>query len=347
MPKTAVSPTSFERPSPLGRPVYSQASRLIVAHGVYILVVVRGSDDVAAYAQDFQNALMVVVACVAVVLMGIGAGVLRGMLGPLTQALRLAEDVPAGRHRSEAEVIEQLVAIAKRQSEVPAEHSGSTVVNAVLGAMNEGLVAIDSEGHVVFLNGSAQELLEIDEDRMDHARELWQLTPNQQVVDVFDQVLKKREDVTLDITHREAAGDMYLKIHATPFAYGGQSGAVMVISDMTNLRRMEIIRRDFVTNVSHELKTPLTVVRGVLETLLDDPDMPLSMRNNFISKAEQQSTRLSALITDLITLSQQEGTRSDFQNVDVYHPVSDAVRSQNSYAESNQLPYTVRLNMRL
>jgi two-component system phosphate regulon sensor histidine kinase PhoR len=87
---------------------------------------------------------------------------------------------------------------------------------------------------------------------------------------------------------------------------GAPAGAVVVLHDVTQLHRLEAVRRDFVANVSHELKTPITALRGMLETILDDPEMPEPTRRKFLGRMEGQALRLSAIVSDLLTLSRLE-----------------------------------------
>jgi two-component system phosphate regulon sensor histidine kinase PhoR len=103
-----------------------------------------------------------------------------------------------------------------------------------------------------------------------------------------------------------------IELHASPLRDGnGQlAGAVLVLHDVTALRRLETLRRDFVANVSHELKTPLTAIRGLVETMLDDRSMPDETERRFLEKVRDQSHRLSALVTDLLTLARIESNES-------------------------------------
>src|SRR5690606_17352800 len=95
-------------------------------------------------------------------------------------------------------------------------------------------------------------------------------------------------------------------------------GAVVVLNDVSELARLERIRRDFVSNASHELKTPITAIRALTETILDDEDMPAEISRRFTEKIAAQSLRLSALVSDLMTISRLELSESEsaFQLID-------------------------------
>jgi two-component system phosphate regulon sensor histidine kinase PhoR len=83
-------------------------------------------------------------------------------------------------------------------------------------------------------------------------------------------------------------------------------GSVLELRDVTDLRRLEAVRRDFVSNVSHELKTPLTAMRGYLEAMIEDEEMPEGLRHSFVQKAHRNTERLAAIVGDLLSLSRLE-----------------------------------------
>jgi signal transduction histidine kinase len=87
---------------------------------------------------------------------------------------------------------------------------------------------------------------------------------------------------------------------------GPRLPVVVAFADLTELRRLEGVRRDFVANVSHELKTPLTSIRGYVETLLGDPDLPADMHNQFLGVIHKNAERLQGIIDDLLDLSRLE-----------------------------------------
>ena len=94
---------------------------------------------------------------------------------------------------------------------------------------------------------------------------------------------------------------------------GEVTGAVILFHDISELKRADQIRRDFVANVSHELRTPLSILRGYIETLLDDPKMPRTECARILEVMDQHSKRLGLLANDLLTLAQLESGSSSLQ----------------------------------
>jgi len=128
-------------------------------------------------------------------------------------------------------------------------------------------------------------------------------------------------------------------------ADGERVGAVVVLHDVSDLRQLEGVRRDFVANISHELKTPLAAIRGLVETLIDDADMDPETHQRFIEKIHDQSMRLSSLVSDLLTLSRLESDQGgiQFEGVDVREAVAESYRAQVHVAESKKVEMAARV----
>src|ERR1700746_2862537 len=109
---------------------------------------------------------------------------------------------------------------------------------------------------------------------------------------------------------------------------GAKSGAVVLFHDITELKRADEMRRDFVANVSHELRTPLSILRGYIETLLDEPKLPRGESVRILEVMEQHSKRLGLLANDLLTLAQAESGSSTLQlsDIDLLRFLSDLTR---------------------
>ena len=170
---------------------------------------------------------------------------------------------------------------------------------ALLGSMVEAVIAADGRGRIVTANAAARELLGYGStDELPDLPELFRVKAAREVVDaVLQGKAVQSQELEID--------DRAVLINARPLPSGG---AVLVIHDVTELRRLEAVRRDFVANVSHELKTPLTSISGYAETLLaDSPDADTAHR--FLATIVENSRRMQRLVDDLLDLSRIEGGR--------------------------------------
>ena len=170
---------------------------------------------------------------------------------------------------------------------------------ALVESMVEGVIAADERGRTVTANAAARRLLGYEvTDALPDLPELFRVKAAREVVDA---VLRGQavEDRELEIDGRA------ILMNARPLPSGG---AVLVIHDLTELRRLEAVRRDFVANVSHELKTPLTSISGYAETLLTDTPDPETTRR-FLTTILDNARRMQRLVDDLLDLARIEAGR--------------------------------------
>ncbi|MDQ4081046.1 MAG: ATP-binding protein [Gemmatimonadota bacterium] len=169
------------------------------------------------------------------------------------------------------------------------------LLRAVIDALNEAVVAVDVRRNVVRVNATAQRLLGL-KGRLPFSMDLLPRDP--ELRDALDAALAGETVSELEV----AIGGRTLAITARPLAHGG---AVLAAFDLTELRRLETIRRDFVANVSHELKTPLTVIGGFAETLAD-PGLDQAQRDRFAHTIVANVRRMQRIVDDLLDLSRIE-----------------------------------------
>ena len=211
-------------------------------------------------------------------------------------------------------------------------------LRTILSGLIEGVVAIDPQERIVHMNGAAARLTDVG-GRETVGKPVWEVVRTPGVCETLKQALDEGGDVRSEIDLVGPGGaDRQALLHATALRDGrGEiAGAVLLIQDVTEFRRLEAIRRDFVANVSHELKTPITAIRGFIETLLDDPEMGDETRRRFQEKIRDQSLRLSALVSDLLTLARvetREGLR-EMAPLDLRSAVHGTVRELAAMAES-------------
>jgi two-component system phosphate regulon sensor histidine kinase PhoR len=165
------------------------------------------------------------------------------------------------------------------------------------------------------MNVVAGELLDADPDGS-IGRPIREITRASKVPDILSQALTRGESVTAEVMIVGTRRDCVMEAYASPLKDCGQAtnGAVVVLHDVSELRRLESVRRDFVANVSHELKTPITAAQGLVETMLSDDEMDTATRHGFLERVRVQISRLASLVGDLLTLSRLEsgkGTRAD------------------------------------
>jgi two-component system phosphate regulon sensor histidine kinase PhoR len=182
--------------------------------------------------------------------------------------------------------------LAARLSALEADDA---LLSAVIESLDEGIIAVSARGQVVRLNESARRLMKVEGsvpfsiDLLPRERLIREATRG-----AMNGVATEPTELKLD--------DRTMLVTARPLPDGG---AVLAVMDLTTRRRLETIRRDFVANVSHELKTPLTVISGFAETLRDG-DLPAEDRERFMATIEVNARRMQRIVDDLLDLSRYE-----------------------------------------
>ena len=175
----------------------------------------------------------------------------------------------------------------------------------VLLSMSDGVMVLDPNGFIQLMNNTLKDMLDINVDPI--GKKPIEVIRNINVQNMSEEVFKMKTGV---ITREEKIIFPYNKtilIHATPVKIEQKIfGAVIVFSDITELRRLETIRTDFVANVSHELRTPVSNIRGYAETLLDGAIDDKKNAHDFTKIIYNESGRLASLINDILDLSKIE-----------------------------------------
>ena len=178
---------------------------------------------------------------------------------------------------------------------------------AMLASMVEGVIAVDSSEKVIRMNQAASKLVGVEAAEV-NGRPIHEVLRKADLLRFVNDTLAANRPVERDISLRIDGKECYLQAHGSALtdAQGEQIGALVVLNDVTRLRRLEGIRRDFVANVSHELKTPITAIRGSAETLADGAIDNPEEAKRFVAIVAKQADRLNAIIDDLLALSRIE-----------------------------------------
>jgi len=251
--------------------------------------------------------------------LALGVIVARRVTVPLAQMTQVAADMREGHYASRvqtvprdemgelgetlnrlgAKVTDQIATISREQAQL----------RSMIAGMVEGVIAVDQDDRVLFCNPAACQYLGIVESEV-AGRPLRELAERPELFALLEQARAGQGAAEQEISVERPTGDLVLEAHATLFE-GGTRSAVVVLEDITSLKRLERIRRDFVANVSHEIKTPLTSIKGYVETLLTGALYDEQNNLRFLHKIDDHVGRLSALVQDLLSLARiesQEGS---------------------------------------
>jgi len=188
-------------------------------------------------------------------------------------------------------------AITERVADLESERNHLT---AVLSSMSEAVMVADSRGRILKVNPAFRELFETVEEP--EGRRPLEAARNAEIQNGIDAALEQNQEREVEAR----IGERIVLARFSPIDGGTRpSGVVMVVHDITRLRSLESVRRDFVSNVSHELKTPLTSIEGYSETLLAEEGFTSTQRS-FVEKIHRHARSLSQLLDDLFKLVQLE-----------------------------------------
>lgn len=183
---------------------------------------------------------------------------------------------------------------------------------AVLTSMVEGVMVLDPRGYVLQINPALEHMFGIarTEARGRPAAELFR---HQHLNELIDAALRSRANHDAEIVLPLTGRCLHIEASAAGGERDNEACVVLVFHDMTELRRLETIRKDFVANVSHELRTPLTSIKGYVEALLDGAKDDPAAQGNFLDIILNQSNRLTLILDDLLELSKIESGNVHFK----------------------------------
>ncbi len=180
-------------------------------------------------------------------------------------------------------------------------HAGQR--DAVLAGMRDGVLAVDHHSRVILLNPAARRLFGM-EGVATTGRPLEQVVRHPDLIRLVARIRRERNPLEEEVQLDRDGTTRRLLVTASPIA--GSGGAVLVLADVTRVRELEEMRRDFAANVSHELKTPITAIKGAVTTLIDGAAEEPEARDRFLSMLARQADRLERLVSDTLSLSRVE-----------------------------------------
>ena len=218
------------------------------------------------------------------------------------------------------------------QKQIAKRESG---MQTIFSAMQDALLVVDSNRQVVLTNQTFRKLFDVPEISL--ATPLLEIVRDPTLDGLVTDALRFERPVRCEL----ALDESQIELHAvaTRNEAGEITGALILFHDITELKKMDQVRRDFVANVSHELRTPLSILRGYIETLLDNPTTEREELTRILRVMERHSDRLELLVEDLLTLAQLESGNPNLQmgTVDLSSFLPEMVRDWEKKLTSKQL----------
>lgn len=214
---------------------------------------------------------------------------------------------------------------------------------AVLSGLTEGVIAVDLGQKIVHINDSARHMLRLrNRDLIDAP--LWEVVRVSEIVQAVETCLSELTTVNATVKVGAQTLDVAIVLLRDE-SWTAAEGAIIVLQDITEMLRLEQVRSDFVANASHELKTPISAIRGLVETIMDDPEMTEEVRNRFVERIKNQATRLDHIVQDLIHLSRfdTQARKLSVMRIDLGFLLRQIYKAQVEAAEAAGL--TLRIEM--
>ncbi|MCA8988706.1 MAG: PAS domain-containing protein [Planctomycetaceae bacterium] len=224
----------------------------------------------------------------------------------------------------------------RQESQTQEDYSNR--LSTVLAGMVEGVIAVNTTERILFANDAAMDLLDITSSQQQViGRPFWELIRNLDVRKMVQEVLSRVDQATREMELPRS--NKRIAFLASRLPGDPCPGVVLVLHNVTELRRLERIRSEFVSNVGHELKTPLAAIQACTETMLDGAIEEPEHARRFLSQISEHADRLHKLIIDLMELAKIESEEDvfDLQIIDIGIPIQESIDEHQPVAKARQV----------
>lgn len=281
---------------------------------------------------------------------------LRRIIEPIEEITEITKDIANGIyiHELESNSIDEIKELSfainsmsyKLKDTIEELNDRNAKLEAILKSIVNGVIAFDNNEKILLINDAARKILNIKEKNL-IGRHILEVVRNSKLHDLFEDVKKNRNfpsrNLELNVLNK------HLKVYTSPILHPishQNLGFVLIIDDITEMRKLEKIRSEFVANVSHELRTPLTSIRGFIETLrngaIDNPQA----RDKFLDIIDFESERLTRLINDILALSEIENVKEGYlkEKIELDNEIEDILYIMEKVAKNKNITLKKDLN---
>jgi len=225
-------------------------------------------------------------------------------LSPMRNSPQEMRELSEALQKTAYQIEDQITALSKERA----------MLSAVLMQMTDGVVIADDTGRVQLLNKAAERLFSIHEAEALN-RSIVEVIRHHRLVELWEET---RSGPAKTITMEMGSQHKYLQVVGIPLGEELPGRSMLLFQDLTQTHRLETIRRDFVSNISHELRTPMAGLKAISETLLDGALEDPTVARNFVLRMDTEVDNLTQMVNELLELSRIESGRSnfDFQHIE-------------------------------
>ncbi|WNB93173.1 two-component system histidine kinase PnpS [Bacillus sp. NEB1478] len=288
-----------------------------------------------------------------VIILYVSIRVIRKIVKPVEEATKTAKELTRGNYKARTfeysgedigELNYSLNVLARNLEKITkSQESQHDRLTTLIENMGSGLILIDSNGYINLVNKAFKEIFEEHTDFWT-GHLFYEVFPHAQIKEIVQETYLTEKNVRKNVVLSIHIERKHFDVYSAPVldVKGKLRGIVLVFHDITELKKLEQVRKDFVANVSHELKTPVTSLKGFAETLLDGAGENEEFRNKFLTIILNESDRLQALIQDLLDLSKSEqGFNLDIQKVKLNQLVNETIEILQHKAEKKNINLSV------
>ncbi|HLR68436.1 two-component system histidine kinase PnpS [Virgibacillus alimentarius] len=325
-------------------------SLILYALGILIIEAITGA--ILSQTVDNLFVLISVLLIEYIILLLILLHVFDKYIKPIKKATKTVDQLVQGNYRARIHhpvngsigiLSNKINSLARSLSELSIhEQLQAEQLSTVIDNTESGLVLIDEKGFIHLVNRKFISMFgKTTKDYVGYI--LYDVLDSEKIHQVVQETFLYEKNVKGSITHYKDSEKSYLEIVGAPIFNEKNMlrGAVLVIYDITELKNLELMRKDFVANVSHELKTPITSIKGFTETLMDGAMNEEHSNEQFLEIIYQESNRLQLLVEDLLTLSslERDGLQLVITEVDLSSLVKEIVPMIRHQAEQHQIEF--------
>ena len=220
-------------------------------------------------------------------------------------------------------------------------------LEAILNSMINGIIAIDANRNILMINPTCFEILNLPKDYVAENETMYKIIRNDEIAEMIEAAISNGLSQVKEIQYVHL--DKILRIYINPIMNNDSDiiGSIVVLQDVTQIRKLEQMRSDFVSNVSHELKTPLTSIKGFVDTLKNGAISNEATALRFLDIIDIESDRLYRLINDILILSEIErmDKDADKDRVEVGEVIDEVVAMLGLKAEQKGIKLTANKSM--